>query len=813
MEVNITKKTRITKKLATTITLVLTLMFSFALIAPAANAQVPTRKTAAYLSLNPHLIGMGQPLTINLWIYPSPATRTFSWYAEGFTDITITFTKPDGTTDTFMPVDGSGGLEPGESEMIGAIWFLYYPDQVGTWNVQFTMPQQTIGEGSEAVIYEEATSQVVTFEVQSDAVQIGLPPVDLPGPNEYWERPIQADNREWYQISGGWLQARYDDRRRSCFNPYSTAPESAHIVWKRLLAAGGLVGGDWSSLSYPDGGKSPPVFMMGRVYYNMPGGVFHCVDLRTGELIFEAPGSITLGQHLRAETRDPTRGTPETQATSPEPYLWRLGSTWQLYDAFSGALEETIDNVDRPARHSFGSSGTFRTQWFEGDPVVHIIRQSGWNTTIPMRLAENELMKWDYTKVTDDDWETGIVWRTNLKQPDGSGPGEGARGSDLYISVDRTVGVVSSTGEDVCYGYDLTTGAQLYTKKLDYQMMGWYCGPDGSWMAWDSVTRRLHCYDIKTGNERWVTDVLTEYPWGSQYTNPRVYAYDNYYWGSFDGWVYCLEDTTGNLKWKFHVGNTTETVFGNWVPYHDAAVADGKLYFGTTEHTPTQPRIRGNKMFCIDAHTGDEIWRLSSAIEPEGIAEGYLVGVGENDGLMYAFGKGKTETTVSIQNNVVTKGSSVLIEGTVMDMSPAQPNTPAVSDEDMSEWMDYLHMQKPASWDVSGVPVKLIVVHPDGNVEWIYTRTTDMYGNFGHMYVPPTEGLYKVIAQFDGSKSYWPSTAETMVGVTPGSSPAQQFSWQELTEAPITTEVAIIAAVAVGIVIGVAGYWALRKRQ
>jgi hypothetical protein len=88
-----------------------------------------------------------------------------------------------------------------------------------------------------------------------------------------------------------------------------------------------------------------------------------------------------------------------------------------------------------------------------------------------------------------------------------------------------------------------------------------------------------------------------------------------------------------------------------------------------------------------------------------------------------------------------------------------------------------------------------------------------MYGNFGHMYVPPTEGLYKVIAQFDGSKSYWPSTAETMVGVTPGSSPAQQFSWQELAEAPITTEVAIIAAVAVGIVIGVAGYWMLKKRQ
>jgi hypothetical protein len=116
--------------------------------------------------------------------------------------------------------------------------------------------------------------------------------------------------------------------------------------------------------------------------------------------------------------------------------------------------------------------------------------------------------------------------------------------------------------------------------------------------------------------------------------------------------------------------------------------------------------------------------------------------------------------------------------------------------------------------NVNGVAVKLIVVHPDGNVEVMYTHTTDMYGHYSHIYEPPTEGIYRIIVQFDGSKSYWSSSSETSFGVTWGPSPALQFDWQELAEASIhTTEHAIIAAVAVAAVILVAAFWILRKRR
>jgi len=87
-------------------------------------------------------------MLINMWIYPppsGPSGDTVSTTSTPFYNLTITFTRPDGTKDTFMPMDGSATADmiAGESEMIGAIWFMYKPNQVGTWTVQFSFPGQT----------------------------------------------------------------------------------------------------------------------------------------------------------------------------------------------------------------------------------------------------------------------------------------------------------------------------------------------------------------------------------------------------------------------------------------------------------------------------------------------------------------------------------------------------------------------------------------------------------------------------------------------------------------------------------------------
>jgi outer membrane protein assembly factor BamB len=391
--------------------------------------------------------------------------------------------------------------------------------------------------------------------------------------------------------------------------------------------------------------------------------------------------------------------------------------------------------------------------------------------------------------------------------------------------------VVTTYNEDKAYMYDLNTGQQLMVKDFGYPNTyrpSW--SADGVLVAFDSVYRQLHGYDFETLNELWVTEPLS-YPWGSNVRYP-TWAYGNFYVAVYDGYVYCYDENTGVLKWRFYCGNTTETVFNSYVPFLGSVsrpvLADGKAYIATSEHTPTQPRIRFNRLFCIDAYTGKEIWNISGAIYPEPLAEGYIVGSNENDGVQYCFGKGKTETTVMVGPKFTAKGSSAVIEGSVLDMSPAQPGTPAISDEDMSAWMNYIHMQKPEPMgpegfspdqpvDLEGVPVKLTAIKADGSTIDVGTVTSDMDGFFKKFWTPPDEGEYTIVAEFLGSQSYWPSSAKTALGVGPAPSadgPIQPEPTPEPTPQPlISTEVAIVVAVAVIAVIGVVSYWILRKRK
>ncbi len=85
------------------------------------NAQtvLPSRKTSAFLSVNPPLLGLSQDLTVNLWVEPAPSGPHFEFANIHYTDITVTFTRPDGTKDTFKPAEPNGLLAPGESEQTG----------------------------------------------------------------------------------------------------------------------------------------------------------------------------------------------------------------------------------------------------------------------------------------------------------------------------------------------------------------------------------------------------------------------------------------------------------------------------------------------------------------------------------------------------------------------------------------------------------------------------------------------------------------------------------------------------------------------
>jgi hypothetical protein len=115
----------------------------------------------------------------------------------------------------------------------------------------------------------------------------------------------------------------------------------------------------------------------------------------------------------------------------------------------------------------------------------------------------------------------------------------------------------------------------------------------------------------------------------------------------------------------------------------------------------------------------------------------------------------------------------VMIKGTVLDMSPAQPGTPCVSDGSMSTQMQYLHLQAPLDgiWhneSITGVKVSLVAIGSDDSYEDIGTTTTDgYYGTFGFKWTPPAQVDYEIVASFEGSDAYGSSSASTYLTVGP----------------------------------------------
>ncbi len=242
--------------------LMLTMMLMMTFAQPTSGqAGVPMpEKTVGYVSVAPTLIGVGQTATVNLWVFPLPTTNAYSPYYNGYYGVTVTFVRPDGTKDTFMPTDETGSYIPGETEALGSLFFTHWaPNMAGNWSVSFTMPAQNITDSSGTVQYLGCTSNTAYFTVQTDPVMAGLlngyPWAELPNSNVYWSYPINANNREWSPISGDWTGisqygATVDSSTDLRWQPYGSGPNTAHIVWKQPIKAGGMIGGDYGSLSY-----------------------------------------------------------------------------------------------------------------------------------------------------------------------------------------------------------------------------------------------------------------------------------------------------------------------------------------------------------------------------------------------------------------------------------------------------------------------------------------------------------------------------------------------------------------------------------
>jgi len=778
-------------KTLTTAFLTLLLLLSVA-VPLVALPQAATAATAgisidtySLLAVSPNPIGVGQKLAVVMWLDkppPVPLVQTSTLRAYPYTNLTLTVTKPDGTTKV---------LGPFTSDSTGSAYTAYTPDVVGNYTFQLTYGGEWIngsrvqGDPITYDYYKPSQSFKVTVSVQEDPIYAST---GAPLPTEYWTRPINAQNYEWKTLGGNWLglplQFGYGANAGGTFNPYSTSPSTAHILWSIPLGFGGLVGGAFNDSDYYTGlsyqakwgyGASA-VVINGRLYYAHTAGPssivegISSVDLATGkEVWFNNNTAMSFGQLLQTENLN---------IHGVSAYLWdyRSGNS-TMYDAYTGRALLKVINCQSATKVAMSDTG---------DVLVYTLNaNAGWMTLWNSTKAINPTNELTFSPsiTATYNWTNGIMWNATIPIFSGQTWTQFGDGVIITTAAFRTTDPPVRT----VAGYDANTGQNLWIMNLtDYTIRPQYNFTpitNGTFAWFKQETTQWYGFNARTGKQIWgptepYADAFGMYSAsfaGAGQPNPQV-AYGKIFTAGYDGVVHAIDIKTGKSVWDFYTGTTLDTVYGHYPFYGGVTIADDKVFAATNEHTPNDPLSRGATLFCINATTGTQIWNISSWAPGPVVADGYLLEYNNYDGELYNIGKGTSALTVDAPMTATTLGSTITLRGTVVDTSPGTQQdeiarrfpqgVPAVADQSMTGWMEYLYMQQARPTDTVGVPVTLSVVDSNGNFREIGTTTTSD-GFYSFNWKPDIEGSYMVYASFAGSESYWPSHAQTAFAIDP----------------------------------------------
>ncbi|MCW4029684.1 MAG: PQQ-like beta-propeller repeat protein [Candidatus Bathyarchaeota archaeon] len=364
-----------------------------------------------------------------------------------------------------------------------------------------------------------------------------------------------------------------------------------------------------------------------------------------------------------------------------------------------------------------------------------------------------------------------------------------------------------------------------------YSMVGVY--PEDNVVLFHSTKQlKYWAFDMKTGQALWETEPEPDNNYYSTQTN---YYNHTLLTTGYGGVCIAYDMATGKQVWNYTATNIGgESPYGNY-PLNIFAICDDKIYLLTGEHSVGQPMWRGPNIRCISATDGSEIWTLLGMSADNGahltgmymqMGDGRVVGLNYFDNQIYCIGPGTSATTVSAPQLGATVGSSVMITGTVTDQTQSGrrntnnlydftlEGTPAVSDDSMSAWMEYLYENQAMPTNTTGVPVTIDAIDPNGNYQHLGDVTSDATGTFALQYKPEVSGTYQIIATFAGSKGYSGSYAQTYFAAddvaatpTPAATPVSEAT---IVSAIMTYTAA--AAVAIIVAIAVVAILILRKR-
>ena len=628
--------------------------------------------------------------------------------------------------------------------------------------------------------------------------------------------------------------------------------------------------GKWGSLF----GGGMPIIMGGKLYYQKYASADAyketvCVDLHTGKQLWSrvlgANQSLTRGQLMYWQTYD-FYGVYD--------YLWiatggsffgpPMPATWTAYDPWTGDYVYTLTGVPGGTT-IYGPHGElliftldnyrgFMTMWNSSNiPALYASRQvgsMGFGQWQPMGKTVNATGPAGTT--IDYGNGSGVVPYDSPLTPTGySGYSwnvtipKGLLGSvRMAVAEDRIVGGMVNTTDVINWAIDLRPGRQgqlLYN--VDWKAPAdWLAGNQtistGAISLLDRVltvnakeSRYRYGFSTETGEYLWTISepiaMLGHLTGGPSGENGYI-AYGMLFCGTMSGVIQAYNVTNGQLAWKYEVKDPyMQTLWSNNWPTGHLIVADGKIYIANLEHSANQPLPRGGPFIALNALTGEEVFRANGLFRQTvwggraAMGDSIIATMDTYDQRVYAIGRGPSAVTVEAPMAALALGSSVVIRGSVTDVSPGTqsdelvirfPNgVPAVSDDSMSEWMLFVYKQFPRPTDATGVEVTLNVIDSNGNFREIGKTTSDASGFFSYQWTPDIEGKYTVIASFAGTNAYYGSFAETAFAVDP----AAATGTPEYPQPVDNTMTIIYVGVALGVlisIVGVAIVLVLRKR-
>jgi outer membrane protein assembly factor BamB len=676
-------------------------------------------------------------------------------------------------------------------------------------------------------VYGASESEVFTFYVQDEPFttlpENALPTDYWQHPvqafNHYWAEI----NGNWLGLGDVEFGNTGGQTFAGCYNLYTAPVLAPHIVWSDSLVPGSNVGGQlggeltdgvgtsesnfYSGFQYQP--KFQPIVMNGILYYqlypnyNSLNQGFRAVDLRTGETLWEknyndyfSEGSqdiLLCGQNYIYKTMN-TYGA--------QSFLWATrsaGYSSSYLDCFDAATGNYLFTVE-----GGGGSGSFGRQEFMGDDGSLLQLYLG-STTVD-GVSRQTLNLWNSSKCTNPSnsqffsftmggtyqYDTGIEWTTILPNQTSTGDAtprwifDGA-GHSVWDEDTNTIILTGSTGMYSSYGWnpgwvmhvavDMDNGQQLWLRNITgtpfAATMVMPGTSDGTFLRYTKETFTFDGFSVATGEHEWTTEPMIN-PLAYYDQTSAVCADGKLYTWTFGGEVYCFDMTNGAKIWNFSTGETADTPYGVnplWIIGNYEATWAGGVFYVETGHDYGPPLFSGAKIYALNATTGELLWDVLNFASGSSlpVVYGYMLSFNAYDNSIYCWGKGQTATTVETAA-VINNNDQILIKGTVTDQSPGETclgipaaGTPAIADESMDSWMEYLYMQMPKPTNATGVPVTLSVIDPNGNYFVIGTTTTDINGQYSYVYTPDVPGTYAITASFCGTNSYFSSYGQTMV--------------------------------------------------